>query len=65
MGLEESIKDGGFIIDFIHLLHFKCHKINLDRGGLYIDSPNWLKNKKKTSINPMKKHYNKCSQYLH
>ena len=35
-------------------------KISLNRGGSYIDSPKWLKNKK-TMINP--KNDDKCFQF--
>ena len=28
----------------------KCHKINLNCGGLYIDYPDWIKNKKGIKI---------------
>ena len=24
-------------------MHYKCHKVNFGRGGLYIDSPEWIK----------------------
>ena len=34
-------------IMFIYLfIYYKCHKINPDCGGSYIDSPDWIKNKK-------------------
>ena len=36
----------------VNLLHYRSHKINLKRGGSYIDSPDWIKNKKAT-INPI------------
>ena len=29
-------------------MYYKCHKINPNHGGLYADSPNWIKNKKAT-----------------
>ena len=48
--------------DCFHLLYYKCYKINLNRGGSYIDSPEWIKNKKAT-INPINKKDNKCFQY--
>ena len=51
-----------FVSDYVHLLYYKCHKINLNRGGLYMDSPDWIKNKKAT-INPINKKDNKCFQY--
>ena len=39
-GLEEQMKGSEFIFDSVDLLYYKCHKISLDQGGLYIDSPN-------------------------
>ena len=36
-----------FVFDYVQLLYYKCHKINLNHGGSYIDSPYWIKNKKK------------------
>ena len=33
----------------VNLLHYRSHKINLKRGGSYIDSPDWIKNKKATN----------------
>ena len=50
-----------FVFDYLHLLYYKCHRINFNRGGLYIDSADWIKNKK--AINPMNKKDNKCFQY--
>ena len=41
-------------IDYIQLFYYKCHKINQNCGVSYVDSPDWIKNKKKT-INPIKK----------
>ena len=58
----ESMKGGEFVFDYVHLLHYKYHKINPNRGGSYIDSPDWIKNKKET-INPINKKDNKCFQY--
>ena len=40
----------------------KCHQINFKLGGSYIDSRDWIKNKKAT-INAINKKYNKCFQY--
>ena len=42
--LEISIKLSDFFFDYIHLLNYKCHKINPNRGGSYIDSPDWIIN---------------------
>ena len=40
------MKGSEFVFDYIHLLYCKCHKINLNRGGSYLYSPDWIKNKK-------------------
>ena len=40
------MKDSEFVLNYVHLLYYKCHKINLDCDGSYIDSPDWIKNKK-------------------
>ena len=51
----ESIKSSEFaVFDYVQLLYYKCHKINPDRGGSYIDSSDWIKNKKAT-VNPANK----------
>ena len=50
-GLEKSMKGSEFVFDSVDLLHYKCHKISLNRSGSYIDSPKRLERKKAT-INP-------------
>ena len=42
----QLMRGSEFVFDYIHLSYYKCHKINLNRGGLYIDSPDWIKTKK-------------------
>ena len=42
----ESIKGSEFVFDNVDLLYYKCHKINPNRGGSYIDSPDSIKTKK-------------------
>ena len=61
IGLKTSMKVSDFIFNSIHLLIYKCHKINLNQGGSYIDSPDWIKNKKPI-INPIRKKDNKYLQ---
>ena len=51
-----------FVFDYVQLLYYKCHKIDPNHRGLYVDSPDWIKNKKKT-MNPISKKDNKCFQY--
>ena len=61
MGLETLMKGSDFVFLSIDGLHYKCHGIRLNRGRSYIDSPDWMKNKKAT-INP-KNNDGKCFQY--
>ena len=61
-GLEESMRGSEFILDSVNLLYYHLHRISLKRGGSYIDSPEWLKNKK-AKINPENSDYN-CLQYV-
>ena len=35
-----------FVFDYVQLLYYKCYKININRSGTYIDSRDWMKNKK-------------------
>ena len=42
-------------------MYYQCHKINLKHGRSYVDSPEWIKNKKAT-INPINND-DKCFQY--
>ena len=46
------MKGSNFVFSYVQLLYYKCHKINLNCGGSYIDSPDRIKNKKGT-INPI------------
>ena len=55
----QSMRGSEFVFDYVHLLYYKCHKINLNRGGSCIDSSDWIKNKKAT-INPINKKDNNC-----
>ena len=51
-----------FVFDYVQLLYYKCHKIKLNRGGSYINSPDFIKYIK-TTINYVNKKDNKCFQY--
>ena len=51
IGLETSMRESDFIFVLAELLHYKSHKINFNREGSHIDSPDWIK-KKKATINP-------------
>ena len=57
----ETTKSSEFVFYYVHFLYCKRHKINPNRGGSYIDSPDWIKNKKAT-IHTINKN-DKCFQY--
>ena len=61
-GLETKMKGSSYIFERVDLLEYHLHKISLNRGSSYIESPTWLKNKK-VVINPQNIKDNKCSQY--
>ena len=46
--LELSMKGSDFIFDSVQLMYHKCDKGNFNRNSSYIDSPDWIKNKKAT-----------------
>ena len=48
----ESMRGSEFVLDNVQLLYYKCQNINLNRGGSYIDSPDWIE-KKNATINPI------------
>ena len=51
-----------FVFDSVDVLYYNLNKGSLSKGGPYIDSPKWLKNKKST-INPQNKKDDKFFQY--
>ena len=55
------MKGSDFEFDGVNFLYYDFDKISINRGGSYIDSPKWLKDKKST-INP-KNNDHKCFQY--
>ena len=54
--------ESGFILDCVHFLYYKCHKISFKQGGLYIYSADWIKSKKAT-ISPIRKKDSERFQY--
>ena len=59
--LQEKMRGSDFAFDGVNFLYYNFNKISISRGGSYIDSPKWLKDKKST-INP-KNNDHKCFQY--
>ena len=61
VNLQEKMKGSDFAFDGVNYLYYDLNKISISKGGSYIDSPKWLKDKKST-INPKNNDY-KCFQY--
>ena len=59
--LQNKIRGLEFEFDGINFFYYSFNKTSTYRGGTYIDSPKWLKDKKST-INP-KNNDDKCFQY--
>ena len=58
---KSFLKGSEFEFDGVNLLYYDFNKIILNRGGSYIESAQWIKDKKST-INPKNNDY-KCFQY--
>ena len=57
------MKKSNLFDDRVRTFYYKLHKISINRsGGLYIESPDWIKNKKAT-INPKNKNDDNCMHY--
>ena len=59
--LQEKMRGLDFEFDGVNVLYYDFNKTSIYRGGSYIDSPKWLKDKKST-ISP-KNNDHKCFQY--
>ena len=59
--LQNKMRGSEFEFDDVNFLYYNFNKTSINRGGSYIDSPKWLKDKKST-INP-KNNDDKCFQY--
>ena len=59
--LQEKMTGLDFAFDGVNYLYYNFKKISISRGGSYIDSPKWLKDKKST-VNK-KNNDNKYYQY--
>ena len=59
--LQDKMKGSDFIFNGINYLYYDLNRITVSKGGSYIESPKWLKDKKCT-IN-QKNNDNKCFQY--
>ena len=60
-GLETKMRGSSFTFERIDLLEYHLHKISLNRGSSYIQSPEWIINKRVT-INPKNTKDTNCFQ---
>ena len=44
--LQEKMRGSDFAFDGVNFLYYDFNKISINKGGSYIDSPKWLKDKK-------------------
>ena len=59
--LQNKMKGSDFIFNGINYLYYDRNRITISKGGSYIESPKWLKDKK--CIVNKKNNDNKCFQY--
>ena len=55
------MRGSDFVFNGVNFLYYDFNKVSISRGGSYIDSPKWLKDKKST-INPKNNDYLKISK---
>ena len=61
--LQEKMRGSDFGFDGINFFNYNFNKTSIYRGGSYIDSPKWLKDKKST-INPKNNNHNVSNMQL-
>ena len=59
--LQEKMRGSDFVFNAINYFFYDFNRVSISKGGSYIESPKWLKDKKST-IN-QKNNDNKCFQY--
>ena len=59
--VQNKMKGSDFIFNGINYLYYDLNRITISKGGSYIESPKWLKDKK--CIVNQKNNDNKCFQY--
>ena len=59
--LNEKMRGSDFIFNGVNYLFYDFNRVSIGKGGSYIESPKWLKDKK--CIVNQKNNDNKCFQY--
>ena len=59
--LQEKMRVSDFVFNGINYFYYDFNRVSISKGGSYIESPKWLKDKKST-VNQKNNDY-KCCQY--
>ena len=59
--LQKKMKGSDFVFNGVNYLFYNLNRITISKGGSYVESPKWLKDKK--CIVNQKNNDNKCFQY--
>ena len=59
--LQEKMRGSDFVFNGINYFYYDFNRVSISKGGSYIESPKWLKDKKST-VNQKNNDY-KCFQY--
>ena len=43
---KKLMRGSELVFNYVHSLYYKCHEIDPNCGRSYLDSPDWIKNKK-------------------
>ena len=61
VNLQEKMKGSDFVFNGINYFYYDFNRVSISKGGSYIESPKWLRDKKST-VNPKNNDY-RCFQY--
>ena len=62
MRLSQACESSNYVFVRIVEMTYHCHKVDMNRGGSYVDLPDWIKNKK-CCINPKNEEDDECFRW--
>ena len=60
--LSQACESSNYVFVRIVEMTYHCHKVDMNRGGSYVDLPDWIKNKK-CCINPKNEDDDECFKW--
>ena len=60
--MRRYLKRSNYVFVRIVEMTYHCHKVDMNRGGSYVDLPDWIKNKK-CCINPKNEEDDECFRW--